>query len=223
MSSEKKLAARAAIEYVHDGMILGLGTGTTASYALQFLGERVRQGLNVQGIPTSETTRQLALREQIPLTDFSRSSRIDLCIDGTDEINDNLDMIKGGGGALLREKIVASCSDFYIIIADSSKKVNQLGTFPLPVEVVSFGWQVVFDQLEELKFSPVLRIQDESPFLTDDGNCIIDCNMGRIDDPLDLETKLNRIPGIVENGLFAGMCDLLILGEGDDVLQKKRS
>ena len=222
MSEEKKLAARAAIEYVHDGMILGLGTGTTTSYALQFLGERVRQGLNVQGIPTSETTRQLALREQIPLTDFSRSSRIDLCIDGADEINDNLDMIKGGGGALLREKIVASCSDFYIIIADSSKQVNQLGTFPLPVEVVSFGWQVVFDQLEELKYRPVLRLQGESPFLTDEGNCIIDCNLGRIDDPLDLETKLNRIPGIVEYGLFAGMCDLLILGEGDEVLQKKR-
>ena len=108
MSTEKKLVARAAIEYVHDGMILGLGSGTTASYALKFLGERVRQGLNVQSIPTSETTRELALREQIPLTDFSRSSRIDLCIDGTDEINDNLDMIKGGGGALLREKIVAS-------------------------------------------------------------------------------------------------------------------
>ena len=222
MSAEKKLAARAAIEYVHDGMILGLGTGTTASYALQFLGERVRQGLNVQGIPTSETTRQLALREQIPLTDFSRSSRIDLCIDGADEINDNLDMIKGGGGALLREKIVASCSDFYIIIADSSKQVNQLGTFPLPVEVVSFGWQVVFDQLEELKYSPVLRLQGKNPFLTDEGNCIIDCNLGRIDDPLDLETKLNRIPGIVEYGLFAGMCDLLILGEGYEVLQKKR-
>ena len=222
MSEEKKLAARAAIEYVHDGMILGLGTGTTTSYALQFLGERVRQGLNVQGIPTSETTRQLALREQIPLTDFSRSSRIDLCIDGADEINDNLDMIKGGGGALLREKIVASCSDFYIIIADSSKQVNQLGTFPLPVEVVSFGWQVVFDQLEELKYRPVLRLQGESPFLTDEGNCIIDCNLGRIDDPLDLETKLNCIPGIVENGLFSGMCDLLILGEGDEVLQKKR-
>ena len=131
-------------------------------------------------------------------------------------------MIKGGGGALLREKIVASCSDFYIIIADSSKQVNQLGTFPLPVEVVSFGWQVVFDQLEELKYDPVLRLQGESPFLTDEGNCIIDCNLGRIDDPFDLETKLNRIPGIVENGLFVGMCDILILGEGDEVLQKKR-
>ena len=222
MSTEKKLAARAAIEYVHDGMILGLGTGTTASYFLQFLGERVHQGLNVQGIPTSETTRQLALREQIPLTDFFRSSRIDLCIDGADEINGNLDMIKGGGGALLREKIVASCSDFYIIIADSSKQVNQLGAFPLPVEVVSFGWQVVFDQLEEHKYSPVLRLQGESPFLTDEGNCIIDCNLGRIDDPLNLETKLNRIPGIVENGLFTGMCDLLILGNGDEVIQIKR-
>ena len=222
MNAEKKLAAKAVIEYVHDGMILGLGTGTTASYALQFLGERVRQGLNVQGIPTSETTRQLALREQIPLTDFSRSSKIDLCIDGVDEINDNLDMIKGGGGALLREKIVASCSDFYIIIADSSKQVNQLGTFPLPVEVVSFGWQIVFEQLEELKYSPALRLQDESPLLTDEGNYIIDCKMGRVDDLLELETKLNRIPGIVENGLFTGMCDLLILGNGDEVIQIKR-
>ena len=152
--SEKQLSAEAACDYVKDGMIVGLGTGTTAEFAVRKLGKLVRDGLSIRGIPTSNRTKKLAEAEGIPLIDFSESMFIDLTIDGADEIDGNLNMIKGGGAALLQEKIVASVSKAEIIVVNRTKLVDQLGAFPLPVEVIPFGWQVVFNQLESLHGNP---------------------------------------------------------------------
>ena len=159
MISEKQRSAEAACEYVKDGMIVGLGTGSTAEFAVNKIGELVRNGLSIRGIPTSDSTKILAESEGIPLIDFSETMFIDLTIDGADEIDANLNMIKGGGAALLREKIVASASREEIIIVSGSKLVQQLGAFPLPVEVIPFGWQVVFNQLESLQGNPELRLK----------------------------------------------------------------
>ena len=167
MISEKQRAAEAAVEYVKDGMIVGLGTGSTTEFAVKKLGERVRDGLAIRGIPTSDVTKVQAEEEGIPLIDFSETMYIDLTIDGADEIDVNLNMIKGGGAALLREKIVASASKEEIIIVSHEKFVKQLGSFPLPVEVIPFGWQVIFNQLETLGGSPDLRLKQGQPLRTD--------------------------------------------------------
>ena len=191
MISEKQRSAEAACEYVKDGMIVGLGTGSTAEFAIKKIGELVRNGLSIRGIPTSDATKILAESEGIPLIDFSETMFIDLTIDGADEIDTNLNMIKGGGAALLREKIVASASREEIIIVSGSKLVQQLGAFPLPVEVIPFGWQVVFNQLESLQ-----------------GN------------PEQLEQHLNMIPGVVENGLFINLCTRMIMTDGENIIIK---
>ena len=222
MISEKQRAAEAAVEYVKDGMIVGLGTGSTTEYAVKKLGERVRDGLAIRGIPTSDVTKVQAEEEGIPLIDFSETMYIDLTIDGADEIDVNLNMIKGGGAALLREKIVASASKEEIIIVSHEKFVKQLGSFPLPVEVIPFGWQVIFNQLETLGGSPDLRLKQGQPLLTDQGNYIIDCRFRQILDAAQLEQRLNMIPGVVENGLFTGLCTRMIMAEGEKIVVKER-
>ena len=222
MISEKQHAAEAAVEYVKDGMIVGLGTGSTTEYAVKKLGERVRDGLAIRGIPTSDVTKVQAEEEGIPLIDFSETMYIDLTIDGADEIDVNLNMIKGGGAALLREKIVASASKEEIIIVSHEKFVKQLGSFPLPVEVIPFGWQVIFNQLETLGGSPDLRLKQGQPLLTDQGNYIIDCRFRQILDAAQLEQRLNMIPGVVENGLFTGLCTRMIMAEGEKIVVKER-
>tara|TARA_B100000929_G_scaffold266171_1_gene233669 strand:- start:492 stop:1169 length:678 start_codon:yes stop_codon:yes gene_type:complete len=222
MISEKQRAAEAAVEYVKDGMIVGLGTGSTTEYAVKKLGERVRDGLAIRGIPTSDVTKVQAEEEGIPLIDFSETMYIDLTIDGADEIDINLNMIKGGGAALLREKIVASASKEEIIIVSHEKFVKQLGSFPLPVEVIPFGWQVIFNQLETLGGSPDLRLKQGQPLLTDQGNYIIDCRFRQIIDASQLEQRLNMIPGVVENGLFTGLCTRMIMAEGEKIVVKER-
>ena len=222
MISEKQHAAEAAVEYVKDGMIVGLGTGSTAEFAVKKLGERVRDGLAIRGIPTSDVTKVQAEEEGIPLIDFSETMYIDLTIDGADEIDVNLNMIKGGGAALLREKIVASASKEEIIIVSHEKFVKQLGSFPLPVEVIPFGWQVIFNQLETLGGSPDLRLKQGQPLLTDQGNYIIDCRFRQIIDASQLEQRLNMIPGVVENGLFTGLCTRMIMAEGEKIVVKER-
>ena len=222
MISEKQRAAEAAVEYVKDGMIVGLGTGSTTEYAVKKLGERVRDGLAIRGIPTSDVTKVQAEEEGIPLIDFSETMYIDLTIDGADEIDINLNMIKGGGAALLREKIVASASKEEIIIVSHEKFVKQLGSFPLPVEVIPFGWQVIFNQLETLGGSPDLRLKQGQPLLTDQGNYIIDCRFRQIIDAAQLEQRLNMIPGVVENGLFTGLCTRMIMAEGEKIVVKER-
>ncbi len=222
MISEKQHAAEAAVEYVKDGMIVGLGTGSTTEFAVKKLGERVRDGLAIRGIPTSDVTKVQAEEEGIPLIDFSETMYIDLTIDGADEIDINLNMIKGGGAALLREKIVASASKEEIIIVSHEKFVKQLGSFPLPVEVIPFGWQVIFNQLETLGGSPDLRLKKGQPLQTDQGNYIIDCRFRQILDAAQLEQRLNMIPGVVENGLFTGLCTRMIMAEGEKIVVKER-
>jgi len=222
MISEKQRAAEAAVEYVKDGMIVGLGTGSTTEFAVKKLGERVRDGLAIRGIPTSDVTKVKAEEEGIPLIDFSETMYLDLTIDGADEIDINLNMIKGGGAALLREKIVASASKEEIIIVSHEKFVKQLGSFPLPVEVIPFGWQVIFNQLETLGGSPDLRLKQGQPLLTDQGNYIIDCRFRQILDAAQLEQRLNMIPGVVENGLFTGLCTRMIMAEGEKIVVKER-
>ena len=221
MISEKQRAAEAAVEYVKDGMIVGLGTGSTTEFAVKKLGEKVRAGLAIRGIPTSDITKKQAEEEGIPLIDFSETMYIDLTIDGADEIDADLNMIKGGGAALLREKIVASASREEIIIVSSEKFVHQLGSFPLPVEVIPFGWQVIFNQLETLGGSPDLRLKQGRPLRTDQGNYIIDCRFSQIIDAVQLEQRLNMIPGVVENGLFTGLCSRMIMADGDKIVVKE--
>ena len=223
MISEKQRSAEAACEYVKDGMIVGLGTGSTAEFAVKRIGELVRNGLSIRGIPTSDATKILAESEGIPLIDFSETMFIDLTIDGADEIDANLNMIKGGGAALLREKIVASASREEIIIIIGSKLVQQLGAFPLPVEVIPFGWQVVFNQLESLQGNPELRLKQGQPSVTDQGNFIVDCHFRKIENPEQLEQHLNMIPGVVENGLFINLCTRMIMADGENIIIKNRN
>ncbi len=217
LEHEKRLAAARSLEFVRDGMYLGLGSGSTATIMLQMLGQRVRQGLRLAGVPTSEASRQLARQVGIPLVGFDQVSQLDLTIDGADEVDQDLNLIKGGGGALLREKVVASFSRRVIIITDSSKQVAQLGGFPLPVEVVRFAWQPVADRLRHLGAQTDLRLdRDGSPALTDEGNFILDCDFGPIDDPAGLDRTLNAIPGVMEHGLFVGLANVLVVGHHDE-------
>jgi len=209
----KKLAAEKAVEYVESGMTLGLGTGSTVEYALKKLGEMVKNGLDIKGIPTSMHTRKIAKEESISLTTMEENPEIDLTIDGADEVDSELNLIKGGGGALTREKIVAYHSKREIIIIDETKVVKALGIdFPLPVEVVKYGWSSTKNKLEEFGCNVKLRKIMRDPYITDNSNYILDCEFERIDDPEQLEVDINNIPGVVENGLFIGLTDDVIVG-----------
>lgn len=210
---EKRLAAAGCLDLVKDGMTVGLGTGSTASYFLDMLSEQVRRGLDVRGVPTSLRTEALAKRLGIPLTDFSELNGLDLTVDGADEIDPRLNLIKGGGGALLREKIVASVTDQLIIIGDSRKRVGVLGHFPLPVEVIPFGWQITARRITVLGAEVNLRFSESGqPFLTAENNFILDCNFGTIRHPAELAESLTRITGVVEHGLFVNMAKMVIIG-----------
>jgi len=223
IGQEKRLAAEKSLEYVHDGMCLGLGSGTTATIMLDLLGNRIRDGLQVCGIPTSETGRRLAQEAGIPLVGLEDAPTIDLTIDGADEADDEMNLIKGGGGALLREKVVASLSRRLVIIADSRKRVDRLGEFPLPVEVVRFAWWPIADRLRDLGASVILRSDDnDRPFETDEDNYILDCAFGEIDDPTALARQLDAMPGVMEHGLFIDMADTLIIGQGAEAVVVER-
>ena len=215
---EKRLAAEAAAALVESGMTIGLGTGSTAAFALRRLGERVRQGLKVRGVPTSEATRRLAEAEGIALTSFAEVTQLDLTLDGADEFDPDLNLIKGGGGALFREKIVAAASRRLVIFADSSKRVPQLGAFPLPVEVNPFGWQVTAARIAALGADVSLRGGPASPLLTDNHGYVLDCGFGAISDPAALEEQLRAITGVTVTGLFVGMTDTVLLAEGGRVV-----
>jgi ribose 5-phosphate isomerase A len=224
------MAARAALELVTDGMKLGLGTGSTAARFINGLGERVASGLKVLCVPTSEATREQAERLGIPLTTLDETPQLDLTVDGADEIDDQLRMIKGGGGALLREKIVATASDRVVIIADESKVVAKLGTYPLPVEVVRFGLIATMRLMEalaaEVGCEGAIRIrpgQGQTPFVTDQGNLIVDCAFGSIAEPEVLAFALKRVPGVVEHGLFLGLADLAIVAGSGGVKALRRT
>ncbi|CAH1219168.1 Ribose-5-phosphate isomerase A [Paenibacillus allorhizoplanae] len=211
----KKAAAELAITEIRDGMIVGLGTGSTAYWAIQGIGARVQNGLNIQAVATSVASENLAKELGIPLIPFANISEIDVTIDGADEVDSAWHVIKGGGGALLREKIVAFSSRKLIIVVDESKVVAQLGAFPLPVEVVKFGYELTIRKLRSLGVRPKVRAVDGQPFVTDNGNYIIDCHFGSIPNPADLHQAINGIPGVVENGLFIGMASQVIVGYKD--------
>ena len=220
---EAKLkAAQRALDFVQDGMSLGLGSGTTSTIFIKQLGERVKQGLRVQGIATSDASQQLAESLSIPITTFDQCPELDLAIDGADEVGPDLALIKGGGGAMLREKIVASAARRFIVIADSSKLVDTLGRFPLPVEVIQMALPLVSRKLEALDLNPKLRHHpDGSLYITDEGNFILDCACGSIPDPAWTASELRGIVGVVEHGLFVNMASLALIA-GDDGVREVR-
>ena len=215
---EKEVAGRAAAKLVKDGDVVGLGTGSTAYFAVVALGERVKAGMKIVGIPTSVKTADLARSFGIPLTTFDEHPEIDITIDGADEFDPQLRLIKGGGGALLREKVVASASKKMVVVADSAKLVPVLGKFPLPVEIIAFARAVVEKKIVSLGGSPKLRTKpDGSPYITDNGNQILDCSFGKIGDPPALALALSNIAGIVEHGLFIGLASMALVGKGNSV------
>ncbi len=215
----KKLVGDKAAEYVKTGMTVGLGTGSTAWYAIHALGSMVKEGLKITCFPTSKASEELADSLQIPLMESHEVNRLDITIDGADEVDPGKNLIKGGGGALLREKIVGAVTDLYIIIIDDSKKVNQLGAFSVPIEVIPFAWQVTAEHIQQLGAETSLRESDEGYFRTDNGNFILDSDFGLINDAVSLEARLNMIPGVVCNGLFIDMADLVICGGANGDLE----
>ena len=222
-NQEKQIAARAAIDIVEAGSIVGLGSGSTAAYAVRFLADRVRDGLKIVGIPTSQETKRLAEQLGIPLATLDEHGKIDIDIDGADEIDPQLNLIKGGGGAFLREKIIASVSRRFIVIADSTKQVKRLGKFPLPVEVVPFAQSLIKTQIEAMGAKVSLRnYAYGNPYVTDEGHHILDCNFGEISDPAGLAEKLCHIPGVVEHGLFIGMAEIALIGKEGKLIQLQR-
>jgi len=220
----KRIAAEKALEYIEDGMIVGLGTGSTVEYFLPKLGEKVKEGLNIVGIPTSHRTKTIATRCGIPLSTLTEHPEIDVTIDGADEVDPDLNLIKGAGGALTREKIVAFSSKREIIIVDETKLVQKLGSFsPLPVEVIPFGWYPTKLCIErEFGCRAELRREEENPYTSDNMNYILDCEFNGIEDAEKLEKELKSIPGVVETGLFIDMVDTVIVGtrEGIKLLEK---
>lgn len=208
--NEKKAVGEKAADFVKEGMVVGLGTGSTVYYTILKLGKLVEQGLSIKGVPTSKQTEKLAIEAGIPLVSLNQIDQIDVAIDGADEVNRNLDLIKGGGGALLREKMIAKAAKTFIVVADPHKMVPILGTFPLPVEVVPFGFEMTKKYIRNLGCSPQLRQINGVPYQTDNGNYIFDCSFAEIRHPQELERNLNLIPGVVENGIFVGMADMVI-------------
>jgi ribose 5-phosphate isomerase A len=219
----KFVAAKRAAEFVESGMRVGLGTGSTAAWLVRCLGEKVREeGLRFRGVPTSTRTADLAREVGIEVISLDEAKWLDLTIDGADEFDSDLSLIKGGGGALLQEKIVATASDQMVVIADAAKEVESLGNFPLPVEVIPFGWQTSQALIEEMLVSmdvmgrkATLRMNGERPYVTDEGNHILDLHLGRIGNARQLAMVLNQVPGVVENGLFIDICDRVVIGFGD--------
>ncbi len=221
-SNPKQLAGERAVDYVFDGMIVGLGTGSTAHYAILRLADRIRrEGLRVRCIPTSEHTANLARELEIPLTSFAETLHVDVTIDGADEVDPAFNLIKGGGGALLREKFVASASQTELIIVDESKLRERLGAFPLPIEVVPFGWQLTCQHLRELGCEATFRSTERGPFITDNGNYILDCLFGAIEDPPTLERQILNTCGVVECGLFTGLTTRIIIGRSNGELEER--
>ncbi len=220
---EKEAAARASLKYVKDGQVVGLGTGSTAAFFIKLLAEQVKQGLRVQGIPTSVRSRDLAAELGIPLTTLDACQEIAVTVDGADEFDPQLRLIKGGGGALLREKIVASATRQMVVVTDASKQVHKLGKFPLPVEVIKFAQALIAKRICALGAEVKLRLDGNGkPYETDEHNHILDCSFGEIEDPDGLARELSSMPGIVEHGLFVGMASIVLLARGSEVIELRR-
>jgi ribose 5-phosphate isomerase A len=223
LDREKDAAAKASLRYVNDGDIVGLGTGSTAAFMVRALAEKLRAGLKIVGIPTSKRTEELAASLGIAVTTLDEYQDINVTIDGADEFDSQLRLIKGGGGALLREKIVASASRKLVIIADSSKQASKLGRFPLPVEVIPFAEKLVARKIVAMGAQVKLReYAYGNPFVTDEGHHILDCHFGEIDDPEKIGSELSFMPGIVEHGLFLNMASVVVVGKADGVVELTR-
>jgi ribose 5-phosphate isomerase A len=221
----KRRAAERAVEFLKDGQIVGLGTGSTAIFAIRAIGRLVREGLKIRGVPTSVDTARCATELGIPLVDLNETCSVDITIDGADQIDGRFDMIKGGGGALVREKLVAHVTEREVIVVDPSKPVATLGgSCPVPVEVLPFGWCLAARLLAKLGCTPSLRQRNGQSFVSDNGNYIVDCEFGDISDPGYLERSIKELPGVVETGLFVGLAHTLIVGteSGADVTQRFR-
>lgn len=215
----KLAAAQHALRYVEPGTVVGLGSGSTATLFIQLLGERVKQGLRIQGIASSQDSENLARSLGIPITDFTKHQVIDVAIDGADEIGPGMALIKGGGGKLLREKIVASACKRFIIVADDTKLVTQLGAFPLPIEVIQMAVPLVDARLRDLGFTPKIRQAKDGSgnYITDEGNVLLDCSSSGIVDPEETAAEIRAIVGVVEHGLFLGMAERAIIAGEDGV------
>ena len=219
---EKEAAARASLKFVKDGQVVGLGTGSTATYFIKLLGEQVKSGLRIRGIPTSVRSRELAESLGIPLTTLDECQEIAVTVDGADEVDPQLRLIKGGGGALLREKIVASATRQMVVVADATKQVQRLGKFPLPVEVIKFAQALVAKRISDLGAQVQLRTgADGKPFVTDENNHILDCHFGQIQNPDVLARQLSDMPGVVEHGLFIGLASVVLFARGSEIVELK--
>ena len=220
---EKEAAARASLQFVKDGQVVGLGTGSTAAYFIKLLGAEVKRGLRVRGIPTSDRSRDLALSLGIPLTTLDECQEIAVTVDGADEVDPQLRLIKGGGGAMLREKSVASATKQLVIVADATKQVARLGKFPLPVEVIKFAQALVAKRIAVLGADVRLRAGgDGKPYLTDENNYVLDCHFGEIRDADGLARELSEMPGVVEHGLFIGMASVALFARGSEIVELRR-
>jgi ribose 5-phosphate isomerase A len=220
---EKEAAARASLQFVKDGQVVGLGTGSTAAYFIKLLGDEVKRGLRIRGIPTSVRSGELAASLGIPLTTLDECQEIAVTVDGADEVDPKMRLIKGGGGALLREKIVASATRQLVIVADESKQVPVLGKFPLPVEVIRFAQALVAKEITALGAQVSVRTSaDGKPFVTDENNHILDCRFGQIPDADGLARKLSDMPGVVEHGLFIGMASVVLFARGSEIVELRR-
>ena len=220
---EKEAAARASLRFVKDGQVVGLGTGSTAAYFIKLLGEEVKKGLRIRGIPTSVRSRELAMSLGIPVITLDDCQKIDVTVDGADEVDPELRLIKGGGGALLREKIVASATRQMIVVADASKQVERLGKFPLPVEVIRFAQALVAERIRALGAEVQLRRDAAgNVYVTDENNHILDCRFGEMQDPDGLARQLSEMPGLVEHGLFIGMASVVLFARGLEIVELRR-
>lgn len=214
----KVMAARKSLEFVEPGMVVGLGSGSTATHFIRLLGEQVQAGLKVRGIASSRASEELAVSLGIPVIDFRTATEIDVAIDGADEVGPQLALIKGGGGALLREKIVASAAKQFVIVADASKVVKRLGKFPLPVEVIQLAEPLVRQKLEALGLRPARRkAKDGGDYITDEGNFILDCATGEMEDPAKVAAEIRAMVGVVEHGLFLHMATRALIADGSGV------
>ncbi len=219
---EKEAAARASLQFIQDGQVVGLGTGSTAACFIKLLAEEVKRGLRIRGIPTSLRSQELARSLGIPLTTLDECQEIAVTVDGADEVDPRLRLIKGGGGAMLREKIVASATKQLVIVADASKQVPVLGKFPLPVEVIRFAQALVAKRIAALGAEVAVRMDGIKPYLTDENNHILDCRFGQIPDADGLARELSDMPGVVEHGLFIGMASVALFARGSEIVELRR-
>ncbi|GGK06346.1 ribose-5-phosphate isomerase A [Lentibacillus kapialis] len=221
VNKTKATAAKASLKYINNGMTIGLGSGSTMYYFLEELGNLVQSGLHIEGVPTSKRTEKWALDFGVPLTELARDTVIDVAIDGANQVDENFHLLKGGGGSLVREKIVAASAKELIILIDDSKCVSRIHDADLPVEVLPFGWEKTAMAIEQQGYDPILRYKDGASFISDNGNYIVDCHIRTLEAPLKVHQQFKKLTGVVDTGLFIGMADRVIIGKEDGAVEKR--